>query len=59
MKKPDVLIIGLWLAGVTVISLLFTFLVTDLRESREKYQERYELCIKADKQWLDGNCIKK
>jgi hypothetical protein len=48
-----------WLVGVALISLLGTVMMTSIRESNRMYQHRYELCIKADKQWLDGNCLNK
>jgi hypothetical protein len=31
----------------------------NLRDGNVRYDKRYTQCIKADKQWIDGNCIDK
>lgn len=48
-----------WLSGVLIVSVLCVEMVKGIQENNRQYNQRYELCIKADKQWLDGNCLNK
>ncbi|QIN94130.1 hypothetical protein PP459_gp103 [Streptomyces phage Wakanda] len=59
MKTRDAGIILVWFMGVALIALMGTVMMTNIKDSNRLYQQRYELCIKSDKQWLDGNCINK
>jgi hypothetical protein len=59
VKIRDAGIIMAWLMGVAAIALLGTVMMSSIKDSNRDYTHRYELCIKADKQWLDGNCLNK
>jgi len=59
MDKSEILLYVWFAVCAAAVGLLFTFMMIDMQEGRVQYQERYEMCIKADKQWLDGNCLSK
>lgn len=51
--------IAVYATGVVLIIALFTSMAINLQEGNVRYDKRYTQCIKADKQWIDGNCINK
>jgi hypothetical protein len=57
--KVDWFIISFWLVGIVLISVVGFLFLDNIDEQGKAYNKRYELCINADKQWIDGNCINK
>lgn len=46
------------LAGIALIAFLFYGLWLVITHDMEQEQVRYEQCIAADKQWVEGSCVK-
>jgi hypothetical protein len=46
------------LAGIALVGFLIFGLGLIIMNDTEKGQLRYEQCIAADKQWVQGNCVK-
>jgi hypothetical protein len=46
------------LAAITLVGFLIYGLGQVIFDENEKSQIRYEHCIAADKQWIEGNCVK-
>lgn len=43
--------------AVFITSMIFLGVVDNARNDARTEQRRYELCLKNDMQWVDGNCI--
>ena len=46
------------LAGIAAFILLMFWIGQLMMNDMEKGHARYELCIAADKQWIEGSCVK-
>jgi hypothetical protein len=46
------------LAGIALVGFLIFGLGLIIMNDMEKSQLRYEQCIAADKQWVQGSCVK-
>jgi hypothetical protein len=46
------------LAGIACLAFFIYGLGQVIFDDMEKNQVRYELCIDADKQWVQGSCVK-
>jgi hypothetical protein len=46
------------LAGIALVGFLIFGLGLIIMNDTEKGQARYEQCIAADKQWVQGSCVK-
>jgi hypothetical protein len=46
------------LASIACLAFVIYGLFQVLFDDMEKSQLRYEQCIAADKQWVEGNCVK-
>jgi hypothetical protein len=51
--------IAVYVTGVALVLGLFVSMAVNIRNGNAAYDKRYAQCIKADKQWIDGNCINK
>ncbi len=43
--------------GVFIASMIFIGVADNIRHDAKTEQKRFELCLKRDMQWVDGNCI--
>ena len=43
--------------GVFIASMIFLGVVDNIESDARTEQKRFELCLKNDMQWVDGNCI--
>ena len=43
--------------GVFIASMIFLGVVDNVKSDARTEQKRFELCLKNDMQWVDGNCI--
>lgn len=43
--------------GVVISALIFAGVIDNINRETRTEQKRFELCLKNDMQWIDGNCI--
>ncbi|WMI33602.1 hypothetical protein SEA_KENREY_240 [Streptomyces phage Kenrey] len=43
--------------GVFIATLIFLGAIENIENDARIEQKRFELCLKNDMQWVDGNCI--
>lgn len=43
--------------GVAIASLIFVGVIENVQNDEKAERKQFELCIKNEMQWVDGNCI--